>query len=91
MGTPKNTPKDIIAKLSSAALAALADDNVKAKLNKLGQQVATRELQDPGAFAAFQKSEAEKWWPIIKAANLKVERASIEVPEFGPAATITVD
>jgi tripartite-type tricarboxylate transporter receptor subunit TctC len=31
-----------------------------------------RELQDPGAFAAFQKSEAEKWWPIIKAANLKV-------------------
>ena len=70
---PKNTPKDIIAKLSSAALAALADDNVKAKLNKLGQQVATRELQDPGAFAAFQKSEAEKWWPIIKAANLKVE------------------
>lgn len=70
---PKNTPKDIIAKLSSAALVALADDNVKAKLNKLGQQVATRELQDPGAFAAFQKSEAEKWWPIIKAANLKVE------------------
>jgi tripartite-type tricarboxylate transporter receptor subunit TctC len=70
---PKNTPKDIIAKLSSAALVALADDNVKAKLNKLGQQVATRKLQDPGAFAAFQKSEAEKWWPIIKAANLKVE------------------
>ena len=70
---PKNTPKDIIAKLSSAALVALADDNVKAKLNKLGQQVATRELQDQGAFAAFQKSEAEKWWPIIKAANLKVE------------------
>jgi tripartite-type tricarboxylate transporter receptor subunit TctC len=70
---PKNTPKDIIAKLSSAALVALADENVKAKLNKLGQQVATRELQDPGAFAAFQKSEAEKWWPIIKAANLKVE------------------
>ncbi|MFZ0148993.1 MAG: tripartite tricarboxylate transporter substrate binding protein [Xanthobacteraceae bacterium] len=70
---PQNTPKDIIAKLSSAALVALADDNVKAKLNKLGQQVATRELQDPGAFAAFQKSEAEKWWPIIKAANLKVE------------------
>jgi tripartite-type tricarboxylate transporter receptor subunit TctC len=70
---PKNTPKDIIAKLSSAALGALADDNVKAKLNKLGQQVAIRELQDPAAFAAFQKSEAEKWWPIIKAANLKVE------------------
>jgi hypothetical protein len=46
---------------------------VKARLNKLGQQVATRDLQEPAAFAAFQKSEAEKWWPIIKAANIKVE------------------
>jgi hypothetical protein len=51
----------------------LADDNVKSRLNKLGQQVATRDLQEPAAFAAFQKSEADKWWPIIKAANIKVD------------------
>jgi tripartite-type tricarboxylate transporter receptor subunit TctC len=70
---PKNTPKDAIAKLNSAVVAALADDNVKARLNKLGQQVATRDLQEPAAFAAFQKSEADKWWPIIKAANIKVD------------------
>ncbi len=70
---PKNTPKDIVAKLNGAAVAALADENVKVKLGKLGQQVAARELQDPAAFAAFQRSEADKWWPIIKAANLKVE------------------
>ncbi len=73
MWAPKNTPKEIIAKLNSAAVGALADENVKAKLNKLGQQVAGRELQDPATFGAFQKSEADKWWPIIKAANLKVE------------------
>jgi tripartite-type tricarboxylate transporter receptor subunit TctC len=70
---PKNTPKDVITKLNAAAVTALADDNVKNRLNKLGQQVATRDLQEPAAFAAFQKSEAEKWWPIIKAANIKVE------------------
>jgi tripartite-type tricarboxylate transporter receptor subunit TctC len=70
---PKNTPQEIITKLNAAAVAALADDNVKTRLNKLGQQVAARELQEPAAFAAFQKSEAEKWWPIIKAANLKVD------------------
>jgi len=52
---------------------ALADENVKVRLNKLGQQVAARELRDSTTFAAFQKSEADKWWPIIKAANLKVE------------------
>jgi tripartite-type tricarboxylate transporter receptor subunit TctC len=71
--TPKNTPKEIIAKLNAAAVAALADANVKERLTKLGQQVAPRELQEPAAFAAFQKSEADKWWPIIKAANLKVD------------------
>jgi tripartite-type tricarboxylate transporter receptor subunit TctC len=73
MWAPKNTPKDIITKLNAAAVTALADDNVKNRLNKLCQQVATRDLQEPAAFAAFQKSEAEKWWPIIKAANIKVE------------------
>jgi tripartite-type tricarboxylate transporter receptor subunit TctC len=73
MWAPKNTPKDVIVKLNAAAVAALADEGVKARLNKLGQQVAPRDLQEPAAFAAFQKSEAEKWWPIIKAANIKVE------------------
>jgi tripartite-type tricarboxylate transporter receptor subunit TctC len=73
MWAPKNTPKDIIAKLNGAAVAALADENVKAKLNNLGQQAAGRELQDPTTFGTFQKSEADKWWPIIKAANLKVD------------------
>jgi tripartite-type tricarboxylate transporter receptor subunit TctC len=70
---PRAVPKDIVAKLNGAAVTALADENVKVRLNKLGQQIATRDLQDPVAFAAFQKSEADKWWPIIKAANLKVE------------------
>jgi tripartite-type tricarboxylate transporter receptor subunit TctC len=70
---PKNTPKNVLAKLNAAVITALADDNVKVRLAKLGQQIAPRELQAPEAFGAFQKSEAEKWWPIIKAANIKVE------------------
>jgi len=70
---PKGTPKDIIAKIDAAAIAALADADVKAKLSKVGQQVSTRDQQTPEALGAYQKAEAEKWWPIIKAANLKVE------------------
>ena len=73
MWAPKNTPKDVLTKLNSAVITALADNNVRSRLNKLGQQVAARELQDSAAFAAFQKSEADKWWPIIKAANIKVD------------------
>jgi hypothetical protein len=32
-----------------------------------------REQQTPEALAAQQKAEIEKWWPIIKAANIKAE------------------
>ena len=69
---PKGTPSDILAKLNAAAVTALADAGVKDKLTKLGQQVAAPDLQAPAAFAAFEKAEADKWWPIIKEANIKV-------------------
>jgi tripartite-type tricarboxylate transporter receptor subunit TctC len=68
---PKDTPKDIIGKLNAATVAALADLDLKAKLSKLGQQVSSRDQQTPDVLGALQKSEADKWWPIIKAANIK--------------------
>jgi tripartite-type tricarboxylate transporter receptor subunit TctC len=73
MWAPKDTPKDIIAKVNAATVVALADANVKDRLGKLGQQVSSRDEQTPEALGAHQKAEAEKWWPIIKAANIKVE------------------
>jgi tripartite-type tricarboxylate transporter receptor subunit TctC len=68
---PKDTPKDIIAKLNAATVESLADADLRAKLNKLGQQVVPREQQTPEALGSIQKAEAEKWWPIIKAANIR--------------------
>jgi tripartite-type tricarboxylate transporter receptor subunit TctC len=68
---PKDTPKDIIAKVNAATVAALADPTLKEKLAKLGQQVSTRDQQTPEVLGALQKAEADKWWPIIKAANIK--------------------
>jgi len=29
--------------------------------------------QTPEALGAYQRAEIEKWWPIIKAANIKPE------------------
>ncbi|MGA7786568.1 MAG: tripartite tricarboxylate transporter substrate-binding protein [Xanthobacteraceae bacterium] len=72
MWAPRGTPKDVIAKVHAATVAALANANVKDKLNALGQQIASNDLQSPAAFGAFQKSEADKWWPIMKAVNIKV-------------------
>jgi tripartite-type tricarboxylate transporter receptor subunit TctC len=70
---PKDTPPDLIAKLNAATVEALADPDVRTKLGKLGPQVAPREQQTPEGLAAYQKAEADKWWPIIKAANIKGE------------------
>jgi tripartite-type tricarboxylate transporter receptor subunit TctC len=70
---PRGTPKEIIARLNAAMVQALADPNVKARFSDLGLDIAPPAQQTPEALAAFQKREIEKWWPIIKAANIKVE------------------
>jgi tripartite-type tricarboxylate transporter receptor subunit TctC len=70
---PKGTPKNIIAKLNATMVQALADPSVKQRLGELGIEIAPLAQQSPEALLAFQKAEAERWWPIIKASNLKVE------------------
>jgi tripartite-type tricarboxylate transporter receptor subunit TctC len=70
---PKGTPKDIIARLNAAAVGALAQPLVRERLAELGQQSVPREEQTPEALAALQRSEIEKWWPIIKAAGIRAE------------------
>ena len=40
---------------------------------QLGQEIPGREQQTPQALFAYHQAEIEKWWPIIKAANIKGE------------------
>ena len=70
---PKGTPKDIVAKLNAEVQIMLADSAVRQRLVELGQQIPPRDQRTPAALAAIQKAEIEKWWPIIKAANIKAE------------------
>ena len=70
---PKGTPKEVIARLSAAVTEALADPGVRQRFADLGQEIPDRAQQSPEALGALQKAEIEKWWPIIKAANIRGE------------------
>jgi tripartite-type tricarboxylate transporter receptor subunit TctC len=70
---PAGTPDDVVVRLNTALVEALADANVQQKLTQLGQDVFPRAQQTPAALAALQKADIEKWWPVIKAANIKGE------------------
>lgn len=70
---PKGTSKNLITKLNDAVVLALADADVRRKLADQGFDIPPREQQSPAALAAYQKSEIDKWWPILKAANVKAD------------------
>jgi len=69
---PKGTPREAIAKLNAAVKEALADPDTRKRLGDLGMEIVSVERQTPEALGAHQKAEIEKWWPIIKAANIKL-------------------
>jgi tripartite-type tricarboxylate transporter receptor subunit TctC len=73
MWVPKGTPKNVIAKLNTAVIEALANPVVRQRFRDAGQSIWPREMQTPEALAAHQKAEIEKWWPIIKAAGIKAQ------------------
>jgi tripartite-type tricarboxylate transporter receptor subunit TctC len=70
---PIGTPPAIVRRLDAAAIAALADPTVRARFAEIGQEIFPPAQQTPQALAALRKSDAEKWWPIIKAAGIKAE------------------
>ena len=68
---PKGTPKDVIDKLNAAVNDVFAKPDVQKRVADLGMVIPPRDQQTPAALAAYHKSEIEKWWPIIKGANIK--------------------
>ena len=70
---PKGTPKDVIAKLNAALVAALADPLAQKRLADIGQQIYPRDQQTPEGLRAYHIAETEKWWPIVKAAGIKAQ------------------
>jgi tripartite-type tricarboxylate transporter receptor subunit TctC len=70
---PKGTSKDIIAKLNATMVQVLAGPAARERFNDLGIQIAPLVQQSPEALRELQKAEMQRWWPIIKASNIKAE------------------
>jgi tripartite-type tricarboxylate transporter receptor subunit TctC len=70
---PKGTPKAIVEKLNAASVESLSLPEVRSHFADLGLELFPREQETPAVLGALQKSDIEKWWPIIKAAGIKAE------------------
>ena len=70
---PRGVSADVAARLNAAVRAVLADQRSLKRLAEIGQQVPTLEQETPQALANYQKEEIARWWPVIKAANIKGE------------------
>jgi tripartite-type tricarboxylate transporter receptor subunit TctC len=68
---PKGTPRDFITRLNDAVVLALADPAVRQQLANHGFDIPPREQLSPEALGAHQQAEIDKWWPILRAANIK--------------------
>ena len=70
MLVPAGTPKEIVARLYAEATRALADSEVRGKLEAQGFDVVG---SAPGEFLAFARAESEKWAKVIRDYNIRVE------------------
>ncbi len=70
---PKGTPKDVASRLTAAILESLADPQVREKFIGLGQEIPEPAQQTPQALRAYHEAEVKLWWPLIKAAGIKIE------------------
>ena len=73
MWVPKGTPKDIIGRLNRAVVEAMNDPAVRQRLTELGQEIPPPEDQTPEALGRRHRADIEKWWPIMKAANITAQ------------------
>lgn len=67
------TPEEIRARLNEAMRETLADPKIEKRLFELGVEITPKSQQSAEDLRSFQKAEADHWWPIIKAANIKAQ------------------
>jgi tripartite-type tricarboxylate transporter receptor subunit TctC len=64
------TPPEVIARLNAELVKTLAMPDVRARLIEVGLEAVSN---SPDAFAAYIRTETDKWARVVKQANIKVE------------------
>jgi tripartite-type tricarboxylate transporter receptor subunit TctC len=67
---PKGTPRDLVRRIHRDIVAACNDPQLLARFEGLGGRPVT---STPEEFAAFTRSEIDRWGRIIKSANIKLD------------------
>ena len=74
LGAPKGTPKDVTAEVDRRGdRGASADSQVREKFAALGGDIPEPAQQTAQALRAHHEAEIKRWWPLIKAAGIKIE------------------
>ncbi|MCW8087041.1 tripartite tricarboxylate transporter substrate-binding protein [Sabulicella glaciei] len=66
---PRNTPREIVSRLSTALQAALSDQNLIRRFNDLGTEPVAQDKATSEAHRAFWQADIARWRPIIQAAG----------------------
>lgn len=69
---PKDMPRPAVDALNAAVSKAFDDPTVAKRIADLGMTIPAGKDRTPQALAAYHKTEVDKWWPIIRAANIKM-------------------
>ena len=70
---PKGTPSDIVTRLNRAVVSALADPVTRQRFADRGRKFRRASSRRPKRSLPTIAREIAKWWPILKAANIKGE------------------
>ena len=69
----RGAPAEAVARLSAALIESLGDPALQKRITDMGQELPSPAERTPQGLAARHRADIEKWWPLIKAANIKAE------------------
>ena len=67
---PKGTPPEVVAELNAAAVAAMADPAVAARMKEFSAEIVA---SSPEALSEHVKAEIAKWTPVVEEAGITME------------------